>query len=87
MYSYSWPGNVRELMNSIRGALVMSDGPLLMPEDLGLKRRSMRRHVRTLDEARAAAEKAAILNAFENAGSNVTRPPNTSASPVAPSTA
>ena len=72
MYSYSWPGNVRELMNSIRGALVMSDGPLLMPEDLGLERRSMRRYVRTLEEARAMAEKGAILNAFENAGSNIT---------------
>jgi len=72
MYSYSWPGNVRELMNSIRGALVMSDGPLLMPEDLGLERRSIRRYVRTLEEARAMAEKGAILNAFENAGSNIT---------------
>jgi len=73
MYSYSWPGNVRELMNSIRGALVMSDGPLLTPEDLGLERRAMRRAVRTLDEARASAEKSAILNAFENTGSNVSQ--------------
>jgi DNA-binding NtrC family response regulator len=72
MYSYGWPGNVRELMNSIRGALVMGDGPLLLPEDLGQERRAMRRYVRTLEEARATAEKAAILNAFENAGSNIT---------------
>lgn len=72
MYSYPWPGNIRELMNNIRSALVMSDGPLIMPEDLGLERRAMRRFVRTLEEARATAEKAAILNAFENAGSNIT---------------
>ena len=72
MYSYSWPGNVRELMNSIRGALVMSDGPLILPEDLGQERRAMNRCVRTLEESRATAEKAAILNAFENAGSNIT---------------
>ena len=32
----------------------------------------MCRHVRTLDEARATAEKGAILNAFEQAGSNIT---------------
>jgi DNA-binding NtrC family response regulator len=76
MYSYRWPGNVRELMNNIRGALVMSDGPLLMPEDLGLERRSMRRNVRTLDEARATAEKAAILNAIENVSSNITQAAN-----------
>ena len=73
MYSYSWPGNVRELMNSIRGALVMSNGPLIMPEDLGQERRTMRRYVRTLEDARATAEKAAILNAFENASSNITQ--------------
>jgi DNA-binding NtrC family response regulator len=73
MYSYRWPGNVRELMNSIRGALVMSEGPLLMPEDLGQERRAMRRSVRTLEEARATAEKAAIYNAFENASSNITQ--------------
>jgi DNA-binding NtrC family response regulator len=72
MYSYNWPGNVRELMNSIRGALVMSDGPLLMPEDLGLERRFIGRDVRTLEEARTTAEKAAIYNAFENAANNIT---------------
>jgi DNA-binding NtrC family response regulator len=73
MYGYSWPGNVRELMNCIRGALVMSDGPMLLPEDLGLERRTMCRHVRTLDEARSTAEKGAILNAFANTGSNITQ--------------
>jgi len=71
MFNYNWPGNVRELMNSIRGALVMSDGPLLMPEDLGLERRYIGRDVRTLEEARATAEKAAIYNAFENAANNI----------------
>jgi DNA-binding NtrC family response regulator len=73
MYSYRWPGNVRELMNSIRGALVMSDGPLLTAEDLGLERRTLRRAMRTLEEARATAEKSAILNALANAGSNITQ--------------
>ncbi|MEN8207477.1 MAG: sigma-54 dependent transcriptional regulator, partial [Pseudomonadota bacterium] len=72
MYSYHWPGNVRELMNAIRSALVMSDGPLILPADLGLERRAMCRSIRTLEESRGMAEKAAILNAFEHAGSNIT---------------
>ena len=72
MYSYHWPGNVREMMNSIRRALVMSEGPLILPEDLGLERRVMRRCVTTLEEARGTAEKAAIRNAFETAGGNIT---------------
>jgi len=73
MYSYHWPGNVRELMNSIRRALVMSEGPLIFPENLGLERRTMRRHVTTLAESRRMAEKAAIRNAFESAGGNITQ--------------
>ena len=72
MYSYHWPGNIREMMNSIRRALVMSDGPLILPGDLGLERRALRRCVRTLEEYRGMAEKAAIFNAFESAGGNIT---------------
>ncbi len=67
MYSYHWPGNIREMMNSIRRALVMMDGPLILPKHLALERRAMRRSVRTLKESRRMAEKAAIRNAFENA--------------------
>jgi DNA-binding NtrC family response regulator len=73
LYSYHWPGNVRELMNTIRRALVMSNGPLILPEDLGLERRAMCRRIRTLEESRGMAEEAAILNAFDHAGSNITQ--------------
>jgi DNA-binding NtrC family response regulator len=72
MYSYNWPGNVRELMNSIRGALVMCEGPLILPDDLGLERRTRHRSLSTLEDARGIAEKGAILNAFEQAGNNIT---------------
>jgi DNA-binding NtrC family response regulator len=71
MYSYSWPGNVRELMNRIRSAIVISDGPLITPGDMGLDRRSNERNVTTLEESRAVAERAAILNALEHSGGKI----------------
>ncbi|MCK6528325.1 sigma 54-interacting transcriptional regulator [Myxococcota bacterium] len=37
MKAYVWPGNVRQLENRIKKAVVMSDGPLLTPEDLGFE--------------------------------------------------
>jgi DNA-binding NtrC family response regulator len=37
MRFYIWPGNVRQMENRIKKALVMSDGPLLTPRDLGFE--------------------------------------------------
>ena len=36
MKAYYWPGNVRELENRVKKAVIMSDRPLLNPDDLGL---------------------------------------------------
>ncbi|HOU52604.1 MAG TPA: sigma-54 dependent transcriptional regulator [Myxococcota bacterium] len=33
---YDWPGNVRELRNAIERACVLAEGPVILPEDLGL---------------------------------------------------
>jgi two-component system NtrC family response regulator len=53
----AWPGNVRELEHRVKRAVIMADGPLIMPEDLelasGAKPRNLnlRDHVQQLEDA------------------------------------
>lgn len=37
LLSYNWPGNIRQLRNVIDSAVVMVDGIMIEPEDLGLR--------------------------------------------------
>ncbi|WP_217495398.1 sigma-54 interaction domain-containing protein [Halofilum ochraceum] len=60
MRHYDWPGNVRELINRMRRGMVMAEGRLLQPEDLGLERRGHWRRARSLEEVRENAEREAI---------------------------
>ena len=34
--AYAWPGNLRELRNAIERAVILSPGPLIEPDDLGI---------------------------------------------------
>ncbi len=36
LLAYDWPGNVRELEHSLKGAVAMARGPLILPDDLNL---------------------------------------------------
>jgi DNA-binding NtrC family response regulator len=36
LLAHDWPGNVRELVNAVQRAVMLSDGPEIEPEDLGL---------------------------------------------------
>ncbi len=37
LLAYSWPGNVRQLRNVIDSAVVMAEGSIILPDDLGLR--------------------------------------------------
>jgi len=73
MNHYHWPGNVRELINRIRQAMIMSEHKLITPDDLGLEEWEQSHNVVTLNMARNAAEKEAILAALRYTNNNVTQ--------------
>ncbi len=37
LLAYQWPGNVRQLRNVIDSAVVMAEGTIILPDDLGLR--------------------------------------------------
>lgn len=71
--AHDWPGNVRELINRIRKAMVMSEGRLITPEDLGLQMPTGLRNGDGLDDARVRAEREAIKISLQGNGSNISR--------------
>ncbi len=70
---HDWPGNVRELINRIRRAMVMAEGPLIAPEDLGLELQFRQIDGAALDGARIRAEREAIDASLVAAGNNISR--------------
>ncbi|MDO6565013.1 sigma-54 dependent transcriptional regulator [Amphritea sp. 1_MG-2023] len=73
MQQYSWPGNVRELINRVRRAIVMCDGRLITPEDLGLADGVATEVITSLEDARELAEKEAITHAVQYCRHNMTQ--------------
>jgi len=70
---HDWPGNVRELINRVRRAMVMSDGRLITPDDLGLSRGIPAPTPAALDDARMRSERVALRDCLDRSGQNVSR--------------
>jgi DNA-binding NtrC family response regulator len=71
--AHQWPGNVRELINRVRRAMVMADGRLIGPGDLGLDAQIERIGVEALDGIRQRAERAAIDASLHRNGKNLSQ--------------
>ena len=74
--AYDWPGNVREVENCIRRAVIMSDGPQIAADDLGLPASAQATPVDeaiNLRQAREAAEYKVMVRALARADGNIAK--------------
>jgi len=70
---YPWPGNVRELENCIKRAVIMTDGPQISPEDLGLSASPMTEDPINLRQIREDAEYHALVKALARVDGNIVK--------------
>jgi two-component system NtrC family response regulator len=71
--AHGWPGNVRELENKVKTAVIMADGALVTPEDLGLAEAQGSELLFNLKEVRSRAERQAILQAMALSDGKISR--------------
>lgn len=75
--NHAWPGNVRELENCIKRAVIMSDGPQIQPEDLGLRGASAGMPTEeepiNLRQIRDEADYQAVVRALARTNGNIAR--------------
>ncbi|AKU21099.1 PEP-CTERM-box response regulator transcription factor [Massilia sp. NR 4-1] len=71
--AYGWPGNVREMENCIRRAVIMSEGPQITIDDLGLPGPSAQEENVNLREAREEAEYRVMVKALGRVGGNIVK--------------
>ena len=70
--AHAWPGNVREMENTIKRAVIMSDGPHISQEDLGLATAPEQdNEPLNLRQVREEAERRAVLQAMGRCNGNV----------------
>ncbi|MDA8029068.1 MAG: sigma 54-interacting transcriptional regulator [Nitrospiraceae bacterium] len=71
LQNFSWPGNARELHNVIYRAAVISDGPEIREEDVGLPLEKSAQQKPTLKEIREIFEKEVVLESLVRHNGNV----------------
>ena len=65
--SYVWPGNVRQMENRVKKALVLADGPMLSPQDLGFEPGATdERRWQPLNDAKEAFQQRYIRDCLES---------------------
>ena len=70
--AHAWPGNVREMENLLRRAVIMSDGPLISAQDLGLDANAVQDSLPlNLRQVREEAERRAIVRALARTQNNI----------------
>jgi two-component system NtrC family response regulator len=73
MLAHKWPGNVRELENKIKGAVLLSDEPLISSADMGLKSAAGDSLPLNLREVRVEADRNAVQRALAATDGSVSR--------------
>jgi two-component system NtrC family response regulator len=69
---HRWPGNVREMENTIKRAVIMSDGPKVSLADLGLATHDMvENEPLNLRQVREEAERSAVVKALARCNGSV----------------
>ena len=71
--SHPWPGNVRELENVIKRAVIMSDGPTIAAQDLGLSPVNNEPAALNLRQVRDEAERTAVLKVLGRVNGNLSK--------------
>lgn len=71
--NYNWPGNVRELENCIKRAVIMTEGPQIMADDMGLSHSKESESPLNLRQVRDMAEVNAVVRAMARSNANIVK--------------
>ena len=71
--AYNWPGNVREMENCIKRAVIMTEGPQIKIEDLGINPSDEAPEPLNLRHVRDEAERKAVIKALARYEGNIAK--------------